>query len=773
VNGHARVLDGVLAAVATLATTLPVTTLFAPTAAWVRPSVLLVVVVAVTGMAVRALTSVRVVVVAAQLLALVHGTAILHGQGHLWNSLVPVPETGRALGVLLGEAYTTVTTYSVPAPANRGTVLGISVLVGLTALAVDALAVTWRSPALAGIPLLTAFLGSATNTGDGLAAWYVVPPALAWLAMVGGQGVRSLRSWGLSPARTEEGGDPVSSFATAGRVAGVFALAAAVLLPGVVPHLPPTFLAEGLGRNDEGRGGGSSVRLSSSIDIARDLADRSNDAVLVYRTSDPAPPPLRVGILDSYQRGRWTSTQDFTYVPIDGNLPGPAADPFVPRTTERLEVTTNRVGIPQVALPANATGSPFPAGSWHVTINGVAELTDPVSEYTVDYLSLEPAEGDFTTDLALDAPERDDLALDPRADPEVRALLAELTTPGDSPIEIARAIQDYLRGPDFTYSEDLAGDTADGQTPEEPLVRFLETKRGYCVQFASAMVMLSRTAGIPARMAVGFLPGIPDNGEWTVAVNDAHAWPELYFPRLGWIRFEPTPGGRSGAAPPYSLPPTEAGSGPTPTPSASASSSIGPDGRPEQDIDASGQGVGADTTTGGPARFVADHALTVMVVLIVLVLVALVPAGAWISRRRARRRSRDESERVEAEWESLVLRLGDIGVTASDGATPRQASAQLGKAAYLDADEGAALGRVVATLERARYARPGTSHVEDVGADARTVWRAALSRRRRLDQVRALLLPEEGLRWWRSVLRAPRDRRRDPHDGDGDAPPLG
>ena len=62
-----------------------------------------------------------------------------------------------------------------PAPSNRATILAISLLIGLTAVAVDAIGVTYRSPALAGIPLLSAFLASATNSGDGLGAWYAVP----------------------------------------------------------------------------------------------------------------------------------------------------------------------------------------------------------------------------------------------------------------------------------------------------------------------------------------------------------------------------------------------------------------------------------------------------------------------------------------------------------------------------------------------------------------------------------------------------------------------
>ncbi len=765
-SGRARVADGVLAGVATLATTLPVTTLFAPTAPWFRPSLLLVGLIVLTGIGMRMLTTVRPLVVAAQALVLVHGTALVHGQGHLWNGLVPVPETGRALGFLLGDAYSTITSYSVPAPSNRGVVLGISLLVGFTALAVDALAVTWRSPGAAGVPLLAAYLGSATNSGEGLAAWYIVPPALLWLAMVGRQGVRAMRTWGLASPRSARGPDPTTSYATSARVAGVFALAAAVLVPGMVPHLPTTFLAEGLGRSENGRGGGSNVRLSSSIDVARDLADRSSDPVLVYRTSAGPLVPLRVGILDTYRRGRWTSASDFTFVPLDGRLPGTFADPSVSSDTQRIVVSENRIGIPQVALPENATGSPFPDGTWRVTTQGLAELTDPVPQYTVDYVVLDPADSDFTTDVTVSAPERADLLVDPGAEAEVTALLGRITEVGDSPVDKARKIQDYLRGSEFTYSEELADDTAEGLSPEEPVVRFLETKRGYCVQFASAMIMLARAAGIPSRMAVGFLPGALEGEDRVTRVNDAHAWPELYFPRLGWMRFEPTPGVRSGGPPAYAIAPTGGdGSSSGATPSSSASAGATGGNRPEQDLEPGTTDTADTLGTGGPAQWFADNWLALGAVLVVLVLLLLVPGAAWTARHRALARSRDEAERVEAEWESLVLRLGDIGVTAADGATPRQASAQLGRAAYLSPDEDAALGRVVATLEQARYAPPGGT-VGDVEDDARTVWRAAFSRRRRLDRARALLLPEEGLRWWRTAFR--RDRGRDAEtDDDG------
>jgi transglutaminase-like putative cysteine protease len=56
------------------------------------------------------------------------------------------------------------------------------------------------------------------------------------------------------------------------------------------------------------------------------------------------------------------------------------------------------------------------------------------------------------------------------------------------------------------------------------------------------MAAMARTLGIPARVAVGFIPGTATaDGGMTVGLKDAHAWPELYFEGVGWTRFEPTP----------------------------------------------------------------------------------------------------------------------------------------------------------------------------------------------------------------------------------------
>ena len=749
---RARPLDGTLAALSALAVTLPLTGLFSPVSAWARPSLLLVLVVLVTGLLARGLSAPRPVVVGAQLLVLLEASALLHLRGHLVAGLLPGPDAVRALGIHLDGAYTVVTSYAAPAPSERGIVVAVSLLVGLTALAVDALGVTYRSPAVAGIPLLTAFLAGATNTSAGLAAWYVAPPALCWLALVAGQGMSSLREWGGSPHRDGRA-DPADSFATLARGVGVLALGAAVVVPALVPHLPPTFVADGLARGD-GRGNSTGpVLLSTSLDVARDLADRSDAEVLRYRTSAGDPVPLRVGLLEAYRGGRWSSRDGVTYVPPDGSLPGSSASPDVEQVSERVEVLTNNVALPQVALPSRAVGSPFPAGSWHLTLSGVAELTSSVGSYTAEYVDIAPTPEQFGSFAELEGAGVGDLGVDPQARAEVRTLLDDITDEADAvtPFEVAVAVQDRLRSTEYSYSEDLAEDTARGEVAEEPLVRFLRTKTGYCVQFATAMVMLAREAGIPARMAVGYLPGAVDGQERVVLASDAHAWPELWFPRLGWVYFEPTPGARTGVAPAYTRESTAPEDNAVPAPAPSASSSAPTPDRPLEDVPAGETTDTGGLTDTGVRATLARQWPTVVVVLALLVVLAVLPLGAWLARRGARRRARSDADRVEAEWQSLLLRLGDVGYVPADGATPRQASRELVRAAYLDGDEEAAFGRVVDTLERARYAPPGDA-LPDIGQDARLVRRAALGRRRRSDRLRAALLPEEGRRHWRRLL---------------------
>src|SRR5699024_1231471 len=90
----------------------------------------------------------------------------------------------------------------------------------------------------------------------------------------------------------------------------------------------------------------------------------------------------------------------------------------------------------------------------------------------------------------------------------------------------------------FQYTLDLP------KTTGEPVEDFLfNTQRGHCEYFASSAVLMLRSIGVPARMVNGFLGGTwNDVGDYlTVRQGDAHAWVEVFVPKLGWIPFDPTP----------------------------------------------------------------------------------------------------------------------------------------------------------------------------------------------------------------------------------------
>ncbi|MER3422691.1 MAG: hypothetical protein C4293_05140 [Nitrospiraceae bacterium] len=126
----------------------------------------------------------------------------------------------------------------------------------------------------------------------------------------------------------------------------------------------------------------------------------------------------------------------------------------------------------------------------------------------------------------------------PELSPQVLELARQVTSDAQSPYEKALAVKQYLLG-NYRYSLDVR--TVSERSPVE---EFLFTRKtGYCEHYATAMVVMLRTLGIPARLVTGFLPGEwNDFGNYyTVRQQDAHAWVEVFFPQSGWVTFDPTP----------------------------------------------------------------------------------------------------------------------------------------------------------------------------------------------------------------------------------------
>ncbi len=304
----------------------------------------------------------------------------------------------------------------------------------------------------------------------------------------------------------------------------------------------------------------------------------------------------------------------------------------------------------------------------------------------------------------------------------------------ESRYDQALALQQWFRnGGRFTYSLD-APDTSDRDAVEA----FLEDRRGYCVQFASTMALMARALGIPARVAIGFLPGeqVQPN-RWQIRANDAHAWPELYFEGVGWVRFEPTPATRTGRPPgvghtPLRRPGADAVLRRDPGRTAAAGGPGRRGGRrPGGDRDLRlGQDAGrAPPGAAGAGRAGGGGG-------------AALPAAAVAvvrSRRRSRRAKGDDVATALALWRELLERLADRDALP-DGRTVREQVADLVRRERLDAQARQALDRLAERCERALYAvEPAPA--ADGERDLRTVLAAVSARRSRRQRFAATWFP--------------------------------
>jgi hypothetical protein len=331
--------------------------------------------------------------------------------------------------------------------------------------------------------------------------------------------------------------------------------------------------------------------------------------------------------------------------------------------------------------------------------------------------------------------------------------IAKTITRGDhSHFSQAETLENYFRqAGGFTYSRAT-------NTPSTVLSFLTTDKRGFCQQFAFAMAVLARLLGIPSRIAVGYTAGsYIGHHTWKVTSADAHAWPELYFPGAGWLRFEPTPGGEGGQGtavqPVYTAPASTSGpttdpglgaTGPLPSPSSGASAGVPNIKKPLAEPGGSGSGGGAKRSAGFPVG---------LIVAAVLILLIIGPAlTRMITRRRRWLTATDDIGRAHAAWRELTSDLVDYGLGAAPSESPRTVARRISEAGELDAAGRQAVDRIAAAEERARYARTPTSS-DTLRSDVHTVARAMARAARPGARWRARLLPASVLGPVRAGLR--------------------
>ena len=191
---------------------------------------------------------------------------------------------------------------------------------------------------------------------------------------------------------------------------------------------------------------------------------------------------------------------------------------------------------PHLLLRRSDAGAPS-----QVALLGIRTLTPPRRYTTVGSISVATPQMLRSAGTQYPASVADRYLQLPQDFPDtVKELAARLTAGSDNPYDKAEAIREHLVRLPYTLDVSLP-------PPGEDWVEhflFVE-RRGFCHNFASAMVTMLRSLGVPARLVTGMAPGIPiDEGTaFEVQTRNYHAWPEVYFPRYGWVEFEPTPSG--------------------------------------------------------------------------------------------------------------------------------------------------------------------------------------------------------------------------------------
>jgi transglutaminase-like putative cysteine protease len=195
-------------------------------------------------------------------------------------------------------------------------------------------------------------------------------------------------------------------------------------------------------------------------------------------------------------------------------------------------------GSPDTATLMSVPNDPSALYSRRVLGAGEAyQVTSSLTE--VDQESLEQA-GTFYPDWVVPRY----LQLPESLPGRVRLLAEQLTEGLETPYEKAKAIEGYLR--QYTYDEEIEGP---GFNQDGVDYFLFEARAGYCDYYSSAMVVMLRAVGVPARYVRGYSVRERDEGVYHVLESDGHAWPEVFFPGYGWVEFEPT-----GGEPPLSRP---------------------------------------------------------------------------------------------------------------------------------------------------------------------------------------------------------------------------
>lgn len=322
-------------------------------------------------------------------------------------------------------------------------------------------------------------------------------------------------------------------------------------------------------------------------------------------------------------------------------------------------------------------------------LSGGSEVTSGARYRVRGWSAVADAQGHPQMPVGIPAPAPDAGTLDPYLElpasmpgviSDTAQAIVDAAGAGSDPAARAAALAAWFHGNGFVYNEQVPGSfdgAAGSASPVQVVASFLNERTGYCVHYSAAFTLMARSLGLPTRIAVGYASTstAASAGDWvTVGGSQLHAWPEVWIDGVGWLAFEPTPGGIGGQVGAVQAPTTPAAP-PTATPSAEAeptaptgeqetgaqapASASAPTARPS----AAAPAPPADRAGGGGA--IPDVRIPALV-LLVLLLAALPGMIRALQRSRRRAAVRRGPRPGEAAWRELVATAVDLDLLHRD-----------------------------------------------------------------------------------------------------------